>query len=347
MKKLFIVLILVPLFFAALVLGSIWYIINSGWFIEKGLPFAFSKIEPSISIPSLTVERTQATAEGRYEINAFALSFVTSDIEGNVSFEEFSVASFWYLMGLSDSAPALFTLSNFQYSQKDLDINGLSFDAKLFLKNKADWHMQGTSEVSEAVFSGYRITDFSAPFEFSPDLIRISNIEASMYEGSIVGALNLLPKEDGTFTLTLNIAGLNTVQLAKDKPDQFSQLQGIANGTVKVEGNKNGIRLIVADIMLQKNANIRARLLEGLVPYLPEQSLQRKDLEGLIRADEMVSLDKAVIHAENMSLDSISATIRIYSERFNLDINLSVDFNVEGGLDNLFTLSDSVFKPKK
>jgi len=347
MKKFFIGCVWSCIVLGALSVWGVTVAINSASVWETALPPLFESVLHDTFLPELSIRDVSLDLQGACSLDYFSARFEVPDDEVRVSFDSFECSSLYPLIGVGEKDTVDVVLREGAYSQEGIDCTGLDVDARVALVDTRLKSCIGSIAVGTVAVNEVVARDISAEFECFPDEVRITNIEAAMYDGSIVGSVTVLPQEKGSFTLTLNIAGLDLTQLARERPDQFSHVHGIANGSLAVQGNQDGLSRLSADISLLPNARVRAGLLAPLVGYIPQNSFQRQELEQLIRDDAMVVLDKGNILLLNSDEQTLTAQVTVESVRFNLNINLTVDFTVEGGLTNVFKLGNVVLKPKQ
>jgi len=75
-------------------------------------------------------------------------------------------------------------------------------------------------------------------------------------------------------------------------------------------------------------------------------STQRKELELLINEKRKIPLDTTAFTVKNTDSETVAATIQLVSRQFNLNINLTIDFRIEGGIMNLLTLLQKQMQPE-
>ena len=116
--------------------------------------------------------------------------------------------------------------------------------------------------------------------------------------------------------------------------DVFSQIDGKLNGNFILEGKKDKIRSLKADLDIPKGGTLKASLLSFIMAYLP-QSTQKKELEALMGSEGHIPFEKGFLLVRSLNDETLAAEIGLKSEKFNLDIDVTVDINLEGGLQNL------------
>ena len=89
------------------------------------------------------------------------------------------------------------------------------------------------------------------------------------------------------------------------------------------------------DILTRRRARkSRRRFYSRFFLYIPA-SAQRDILEDLIAAGMDVFFDHADVRLKSAQSDSLNLLIKMDSKKLNLDLTVTVDLNVEGGLKGL------------
>ena len=86
--------------------------------------------------------------------------------------------------------------------------------------------------------------------------------------------------------------------------------------------------------ILGEEARIRAELLQYLVEYIPH-SIQRKMILEAIRLRELIPVENAALRITKKDDATLRNDIKIYSSDVNLDVDLTVDIVIEGGLNQI------------
>ncbi len=332
------------------VVGLVWggyAALNSASLYEKIMPILINNVIENSPLTNLSISDVSLGMDGKYSFSTVEMNFEGESLSPDLSFESLAISSIFNAFGMRPERDFGVKVSQVVYSDGTLDIAGLDAEAVFSVDKAGASKMEGQLLVDRAMHSDVRATDISAKFESITDALRIYNMEARAYEGSIVGSMQVPTKENGDLFINVNIAGVDLSRMADDKPVISSYVSGVVNGAVNVEGTMNGIGALTGNIAFLPNAQLKARLLQPLIQYLPSNTIQRQELESLVQTDDMVTIDVGSVALKNVGNDTVSAAIVVQSKKFNLDINLTVDFVVEGGLDSVFQVGTMAFTPKK
>ena len=71
-----------------------------------------------------------------------------------------------------------------------------------------------------------------------------------------------------------------------------------------------------------------------MAQYIPP-SKERQQLEALLKTDGMVELETASVTLKNLSEHKLEGLVDLSSKQLNLQLNLPIDINVDGSLNEL------------
>jgi hypothetical protein len=318
--------------------SAVYWLMNSAPMYEFMVPRLFASMAFPAHVDHFSLQRASLGVDGQYQVKGLETQLSVDGENIFFAFDVFDVSNIITLIrGIADSSVTV-SLRNGSVRFEKQSINGLDLRASLEYPEKHVIYSRGTLAADHAVFEALKTTEITALFELTPASMRIYNIEGFFYGGSIIADYLYDFDQSQAFEARLNIAGIDVERLGTDRPDLVSQLKGIANISLRLGGKEGTVELLEAEARFTKNGKISAALLAPLLTYIPQHSIQRKDLERLVELKQMIDLDKSVVQLKNAGADTVSATVQLASSRFNIDINLSIDVNVEGGVLNLLNV---------
>ena len=131
------------------------------------------------------------------------------------------------------------------------------------------------------------------------------------------------------YTIQADIA---QVELSEIAPNMRGRINGSAE--VEIQRADNAINALNGHFDAPQGAQIPAALLQPILSYIPA-STQRDILEELIAAGLDVLFDHADVRLKSVRSDSLNLLIKMDSKKLNLDLAVTIDLNVEGGLRSL------------
>ena len=271
-------------------------------------------------------------------------------------------SAFWILNSSGLTSRIVPFLINRQF--KDIKINGLSIAQQRFIfpdrlelkdiKMKASRSgepvviedddveidlsaLSGSFFVSQGQYSNYKATDIKGVFNKSGLKFTIAPLTAKLYGGTIAAEIVLAYSKDFPYSINLKAKEIGMLELEEINQAVFSNMKGKADADLHIVGTAGGITNVSGSVWSPKNAQIKAVLLKPLLDYIP-QSTQKKELDLLIKEQGNIPLETAVLKIENYEDEKLSTRVDLKSEKFNLDIGVKLDLNIEGGMKNLMSL---------
>lgn len=335
MRKIFIILFLSMSVCCAALFFSVFMLLNSAPIYEYILPRVCTESVCGSRIERLSLQDAVLGFDGRYVLEAVRLEIKRGQDSFYTAFDELIVSNIVTLVcGIKDSQVDL-SVRNCLLQSAAHRCEGVDVQATVSYPEPMALSARGQITAREILFESLRVTDISALFECSSRALRIYNVNGDFYGGSVLA--DMLYALDGKrgFEGRINIAGIDMERVGEDRPDMTSQVEGIATVSVSLRGQEDMIESIDIAARFTKNGKISAVLLQPLLAYIPQHSMQRKELERLVDLKQKIDLDRSVLRLKNAGPDTLRATVQLQSVRFNLDINLTIDINVEGGVINL------------
>lgn len=249
-------------------------------------------------------------------------------------------------------------LFNFLYGDQPVLADVVSFDVRspelqlakgllhLAVKPSAagEEKVAGHLRISEIRQQDYLLSGVSADISGDLALWRFRNFYAQFYGGLIRGEILLDSKNQMLYSIHMQLEEVDLKQLRRANPEFFSNVKGTVLGTIDLSATPAKVHSINAQFSTARGGEIKASLLNYLLQYIPANSSQRKDLEKLIKSDGNVPLNRADIEIKNLTDEKLSSRIKLLSERFNLDIDVTLDVSVEGGFQNLLNYQKNFIK---
>ncbi len=218
-------------------------------------------------------------------------------------------------------------------------MNGIIQDFNL----TSDFERRGVSDkipfsfhLSGLNFNEYNCSALKGDGSLGHQKITIKDFQADCYDGKITAQLSWSYVNRQAFQMEVDFQDVDLRELEKINRNVFDKIHGRIAGKLMAKGDKNGTAEFESTINLLSGGEIQAALLEPLLPYIP-QSVQRKDLEGLIKNKGRVPVEKAVIQLKRVADEKLSSTVNLESKKMNLNSNVTLDINVEGGVKNLYS----------
>jgi len=192
----------------------------------------------------------------------------------------------------------------------------------------------GQASVKNAQSNGFKAYDINADVAITSEQAVILDINGDSYKGKVTGRAHVYFVPTVHYTADVALQGLDTAEMEGVNSSLFSQVRGRIYGTIEVLGPAGGLDNIKMDIRINEDGEIQAKLLEPLLAYIPK-STQKENLEMVIKNNGRIRVDNAQMKLSNQDPETVSMDIRIQSDYLNLDVNVTVDVIIEGGMQGL------------
>mgnify|MGYP001574202715 CR=1 FL=1 len=157
---------------------------------------------------------------------------------------------------------------------------------------------------------------------------QLKSLSATGYGGRWQGDISVDDLSRLSYNVDLKYQDVDVQKVRSLNAQFFSKANGKMSGTIRMAGGKEGLKTFVVGLRIHPGGTIKASLLKLIVGYFP-QSIQKKDLEDLIKKDGDIPVDKAAFELENKGSRGLTTRLDLESKRLNLDLNLDMDIHTD------------------
>ena len=208
-------------------------------------------------------------------------------------------------------------------------LQGISVKVTLRLTEKK-WRIDGGSvHIDSLAAQAILLKALEARFGGDRDALTVDSWQAKWADGNLSGRLTVSPE---AYTMHADVAQVDLSQIALQVRDMRGRLDGTVD--IEIERATNAIGALKGYLDAPQGAELHAVFLQPLLTYIPASN-QKNILEQLITENANVFFDHAGVHLENVRNDALHFLIEMDSKKLNLDIGVTVDLHVEGGLKSL------------
>jgi len=318
---------------SVLATGSVYLCLRSPKLLAKTLKAVADRQAGPVRLTTLQIKETKFLSPASYHINEVSAELQLSEPQAKISvtiehlgFENLYKAIFkdenlfikWNKVQISSDELALnVTQLSGELKSAGVDLNS----ATGFLK-------------AEKINSGdYLARNVKSDVTINPQNVLLENFTADAYGGSVSGNISFVYEPEVTYHIEIDLDGIDSARLASVVA-LFNDLRGLISGWAKIDGDDSEIFSLSGAFNIVEGGQVRASMLAPLLQYIPA-SQQKTQLNALIAADGLVPLQKARIHLDSESTEKLTTQFNLSSKEYNLDLNLTVDVNVDGGLARL------------
>ncbi|HLD70055.1 MAG TPA: hypothetical protein VJA17_04745 [Candidatus Omnitrophota bacterium] len=313
--------------FLSILLGGCFYVIfYSHWF------------------PGFLLSRWIQTQYPAFELKSFNYKNRSFHLWDEIAFQEVQLVlkngkttQRFYVPSLvvkSDQKKITITIVQAAVEGENLKIKDIGLNLILDFPKDIPMRLRGNFKAASVDFAVYRLEDISMLLEGSERQINFKNVFVRCYGGNIRGEISLDNLSMIEYRVHLQLSGIDLKEMRTISDEAFSLVEGKLDGEIRESGTGNKVDNFTANLNVREGAKLKAYLLTWIVDYIP-QSVQRKDLQQLIKTEAYIPIDKAVVQIKNLGEYQLTTTTNLKSDKFNLDLNLTEDINFDTPLGNL------------
>lgn len=321
-------LLVIALFFG-IVFGAFFFLLSQKALTEKAVPWILNKKSADYQISGLKI----GSQSYEYpDILTFKdVSFLFADIHDvySVTIGQLRVKGEPFFWGPRQNLVARMEYLNVRTESKllyEADVRASFYFYK--------FQYEGTKgEISAKGIASrpIEIGEASAKFSGFKGRVRFDDIVAELYRGTVQG--RVLYHLDTNFTeMNLAFQGVELGDMRALSPGIFSQMDGKVNGTVVAQANDRTLNFLRANVEAPQGGNVRSGVLEKVVTFMPENP-QRKQLTEILQTKDEVFLTRAVVQLFSFSHERLQANIFLSSRDLPMEAEITLDMNIEGGLN--------------
>ena len=206
----------------------------------------------------------------------------------------------------------------------------ISFKAPLTFSGRKWRITDGNVSIDSLALKGMVLTGLQAWLNGNEELLTADPWTFKWAGGNISGDLTA-SKE--TYKIHADVTQVDLSEIARMKSAIFGPMHGHINGRIEIEWEAGKIRALKGYWDAPSGVEMRAVFLKLLLPYLPP-SAQKNILTDLIVHDAVVFFDHADVYMTSPQSDLMEFEIKLLSQKLNLNIDLKIDLNMDGGLKN-------------
>ena len=260
------------------------------------------------------------------------------DKEYNVSFSGLDLESFASLA--SKDQNILFKVSGFSIDSSDIEIANAKANLLVGIQNSKIKDVTGDIKMHKLIFDQLVFNNFQSNIIGDADEMNLANFSSSFYGGTIFGEMRYGYFDRNNYLIRGLFNNVNLERLTKDNGKLSSSLRGDVFGNIQLRGSRDYIGEFNISFSGLGGAEIKARLVKQLFgffskasPYLP----QFEDLEGattLLKKDGYMPFDRANVKVKSLDDKNMYGNLELESKQYQLDLDLTSDINVDGGISN-------------
>ena len=307
----------------------------STWIAGKMIRHYF----PNSPIESLTIAHQQFRFPSQLDLQNIQLTVQEKGSSSTLRVEKIFLGD--CLNFFSDKKPVQLEIAGLDFSTPRIKVQQLNLSLVLTFDHRAIHKLDGHTTIQNVEVLAYQISQVASAINGNGQEIRIQDMTADFYNGKVQGHILLEYRRDFPYSIELKFTDVDLKRLQETDRVAAAQIEGMAKGMIDITGDRRQIRSLATDITVEKDAKIRAALLDFLSQYIPP-SRDRQDFDLLVKTNGMLPLELASVDLKSVQEKKFSGTIHLHSRKLNVNLNLPLDINTDGGVAALFSSNDLV-----
>jgi hypothetical protein len=308
-KKVFIAALLVKL---AVIFATL-YILQTPQFWQFAIIQAVKR-NPDLQLSKLSIQKSSLSIK-RLEL---------TNVSGRLKIQD---KSYYISIGHIDFDGSKLSAQSVSIVGDEITASDVTIDMEILWKNVKPFSIAGVAKASSVTIQKYELTELISPFEWSEGRLTSKPWSAHFAEGSIGGELSIVWDPEMTYSVSIKAKNINTVALASVNENIFGQINASLSGVATVAGTLSVITETRGHFQTAEGGMVKAKLLAHIAQYVPAH----QSLSELIKKNADIPIDQGDITFNAVSDEQWRAHVKLFSKEVNLDLNLDMDINIEGG----------------
>lgn len=224
-------------------------------------------------------------------------------------------------------------------SNKEMSLFQADFNVKIHIRNLQTFN--AILSAKKFQWQDYELGNISSTLEISSEQIAFKDFYCDFYDGVLNGKIVLETQNPLTYHMEIFLEDVDAVKL-KEAQAVFDNIRGRLSGVMLIQGTPDAIESISGSVKAKEGGEVKAVLLQPILQYVPMPE-QKKQLEAIIAKGGRIPLEVAKVDLSSIENDKITMHFILKSREYNLDLNLTIQLNVEGGLMGLLDVQKNIF----
>jgi hypothetical protein len=255
----------------------------------------------------------------KLKINGFTYFVSTGNIH---------VSNLWHLFKSQSSLPLV--ISNLTIVSDSVNVSDLALNGQAQFNGFNFNYLDAKLKVRAFEFDKYALTSLGASLMVDISQAKLTDFSAEFYNGRLNGIIGVDYLSQISYSIDVNLSKVDIAQLALVVPS-LTSLKGIVQGKITLRGTDDQLIELNAQFNELQGGQMKAELLTYLAQYIP----QRQQIEDLIKQNADIPLDRGDLTISSITDKKLATQIKLLSSKLNLDMNVTIDINIEDGLVSL------------
>lgn len=296
--------------------------------LQRVLTFGANQILGDQAVCRFEIQEQQIHWPSKIIFKGVSFSLIQDENLYDIYFQNIQVSEFWNFLSSGEGITLQLTGGEFKASDFFLS----RVNAYLVSQEIHKW--EGLVFLKKIKGQEFQLTDVKTRIAINSQKVVFSELYAKAYAGELEGSLDISFSPEISYEVDVMFEGLDAEDMENLNFAVFSQVRGLLYGSGNIQGISRSVENIQIRAYLKDGGKIQARAFEPLLAYLP-RSVEKKQIQQAIFDNRLIDVNDAQIYLASRGSEVVSTQIQLNSRQLNLDVNLTVDILVEGGLHHL------------
>ncbi len=305
--------------------------LNSPLLTEYLLRLFIKKNFSQYQIKTLDIHHQQFHWPGRLILQDIHIDFNARDKQ-SIKVSKIVIDQLNTLLGNPKSLDLQFDDINIQFPP--WVIHNLDVTAQSSWQGSNSSQFQGALHIMDIEYQGNYIYNLECLFAGNNQRLDFKEVKAKSFDSDLKGNISIEYQPEFSYRMDFKMEHLDIKQLKNLYPDLVSQIDGRAQGTVKILGNKKDLRFFEINISMPQDGKIKASLLKKLMLNVDLPILTER-LNNLSKIESMVTLEEAQLMLKTLNSQMLSGLLKMKSRQLNTNFDIPIDIRLDGKLQTL------------
>jgi len=318
-----------------LIAGAMTWALNSKWFLNI---IVLKVINPSLK--EAAIQKFETVAQSFY----FPGQLILKGARLTVEQDQKTYAVECPYMHLENSSGIFASKKFLRFHAEscgvradDWNVEGVDLNLLVQLKANQLEQITGEAKASAVQFGVYKANNAQTKIEYHENTLTLDEIFVYLYGGEMSGKISLENQPGYPYTMDIILKEVDLEKLEAAENNLLSQVKGKVNGHLAVLGQTSEISSIEGNLDIVEGGQMKASWLTFIISQLPPNSVQRKELDRLIKINGDFPFERFSVNSKSLNPEQMTSQVNIESKKFNLNLDYTIDTNIEGGLSNLLS----------
>ncbi len=313
-----------------IVVVSAGYLLNSKIFYEYFIPKYVERVSPDVFFTHFEIAKGKYSFPGELDFEGMKTSFVRNNRKYDFLIKQIKLNLFRDGLSWEKGKIRIFDLS---MGSKVVVFEHLNSSFMLSMPSRRDLKISdGSFDMDSAIVKSYRLNRLSGVFSLDDGNVRFNDVHFYSMDGEVAAEVSFKFDDGFSGHMKGNFLKVDPEELAKINPTFFSKIKGKVDGDIEADFRDMLPVSVKGKLSAPFGAFVRARLLKQLLAYLPVGP-QKNKIVKFIKENREVEFQEARVDFRSLNENSVSMDVDLLCEDLNLDVNLTIDINLKGGLD--------------